>query len=99
MYENEKCIESIIFKISNNLKKLLENIKNNELIDDKIFDKENYDDLLEYISSEIVNKLINDNKIILFLERYLYSFGKNTIKIIIDKLLKIIILTFLELSL
>ena len=99
MYENEKCIESMIFKISNNLKKLLENIKNNELIDDKIFDKENYDDLLEYISSEIVNKLINDNKIILFLERYLYSFGKNTIKIIIDKLLKIIILTFLELSL
>jgi hypothetical protein len=99
LYEDEKCLESIIFKITNNLKKLLENIKNNELIDDKIFDKESYEDLLEYISSEIINKLINENKIILFLERYLYSFGKNTIKTIIDKLLKIIILTFLELSL
>jgi hypothetical protein len=99
LYENEKCLESIIFKISNNLKKLLENIKKNELIDHKIFDKESYEDLLEYISSEIINNLINENKIILFLERYLYSLGKKTIKTIIDKLLKIIIFTFLELSL
>lgn len=94
-YLDEKCVNSILFKLTSKLDEIKENIINNN-INEINFDS-NYIDLLNYITIDIINNMIEENKILEFFERYFYSLGKKTIKIIIDKIFKIIIFTFVEL--
>jgi hypothetical protein len=53
--------------------------------------------MLDYLSLDILNELSLSKKIDYVYQKYFYSLGKETIKTIIDKLFKIVILTFVEL--
>ena len=53
--------------------------------------------MLDYLTLDILNQLNLSKKIEYVYQKYFYSLGKETIKTIIDKLFKIVILTFVEL--
>lgn len=99
IYPDEKCIDPLLFKIIQNLKKLVEYIKLNDFsnLDHDILNIKNYNDMLEFLTLDILKKLESMNKLNYIYNKYFYSLGKETIKTIIDKLFKIIILTFVEL--
>jgi hypothetical protein len=99
IYPDEKCTDALIFKIIQNLSKLVEIIKigNFSNFDDSILNLLIYTNMLEYLSLDILNELNANNKLEYIFEKYFYSLGKETIKTIIDKLFKIIIFTFVEL--
>ena len=99
IYPDEKCIDALIFKIIQNLTKLVELIKSNDFtrLDLDILNIQNYSNMLEFITLDILKELNFAKKIDYMYQKYFYSLGKETIKTIIDKLFKIVILTFVEL--
>ena len=99
IYPDINCKKSLIFKIIENLKKLVELIKEKNFtnFNNNILHINNYNSLLEYLSLDILNELSINKKLDYIFEKYFYSLGKETIKNIIDKLFKIVILTFIEL--
>ena len=99
IYPDEKCTDALIFKIIQNLSKLVQIIKvgNFSDFDNSILNLLIYNNMLEYLSLDILNQLNTTNKLEYIFDKYFYSLGKETIKTIIDKLFKIIIFTFVEL--
>ena len=99
IYPDEKCTDAIIFKIIQNLSKLVEIIKMGDFsnFDNSILNLIIYNNMLEYLSLDILNELNTNNKLEYIFEKYFNSLGKETIKTIIDKLFKIVIFTFVEL--
>lgn len=99
IYPDEKCIDALIFKIIQNLAKLVELIKLNDFthLYSDILNIQNYTNMLEFLTLDILKELNIAKKIDYIYQKYFYSLGKETIKTIIDKLFKIVILTFVEL--
>ena len=99
IYPDEKCLDALIFKIIQNLKKLVELIKLNDFtnIDNDILNIQIYTSMLEFLTLDILKELNLSKKIDYIYQKYFYSLGKETIKTNIDKLFKIVILTFVEL--
>lgn len=99
IYPDEKYINALIFKIIQNLTKLVELIKLNDYsnLDTEILNIQNYTNMLEFLTLDILKELNISKKIDYVYQKYFYSLGKETIKTIIDKLFKIVILTFVEL--
>jgi hypothetical protein len=99
IYPDEKCIEGLIFKIIQNLSKLVELIKLNDFsnLDNNILNIQIYTNMLDFLTLDILKELSFNKKLDYVYEKYFYSLGKETIRTIIDKLFKIIILTFVEL--
>lgn len=99
IYPDEKCLDALIFKIIQNLLKLVELIKSNDFtgLNTQILNLQNYTNMLDFLTLDILNELVLKKKLDFLYQKYFYSFGKETIKTIIDKLFKIIILTFVEL--
>lgn len=100
IYPDEKCIGGLIFKIIQNLSKLVESIKKKDFsnLDTNILNIQIYNGMLEFISLDILKELNLNNKLEYMFEKYFHSLGKETIKSIIDKLFRIVILTFVELT-
>lgn len=99
IYPDEKCLDALIFKIIQNLLKLVDLIKLNDFtrLDSDILNVQIYTNMLDYLTFDILNELNLSKKIDYIYQKYFYSLGKETIKTIIDKLFKIVILTFVEL--
>jgi len=99
IYPDEKCLDALIFKIIENLSKLVEIIKLKEFtkFNNEILNFYNYSNMIEYLTLEMLNQLKLTNKLEYIFEKYFFSLGKETIKSIIDKLFKIVIFTFIEL--
>ena len=99
IYPDEKCLDAIIFKIIQNLSKLVELIKINDFkrLDSDILNLQIYTNMLDFLTLDILKELNLSKKIDYIYQKYFYSLGKETIKTIIDKLFKIVILTFVEL--
>lgn len=99
IYPDEKCLDAIIFKIIQNLTKLVELIKLNDFtkLDEGVLNLHSYTNMLDFLTLDILNELNQNNKLDYMSQKYFHFLGKETIKIIIDKLFKIVILTFVEL--
>lgn len=99
IYPDNKCIDALIFKIIQNLTKLVELIKLNNYssLETDILNIQNYTNMLDFLTLDILKNLNITKKIDYIYQKYFYSLGKETIKTIIDKLFKIVILTFVEL--
>ena len=99
IYPDEKCLNALIFKIIQNLTKLVELIKSNNFtnLDSDILNLQIYSNMLDFLTLDILKELEVSKKIDFIHQKYFYFLGKETIKTIIDKLFKIIILTFVEL--
>lgn len=99
IYPDESCTTSLIFKIIDNLSKLVDLIKLNDYlnINNDVFDLFIYNGLLDYVTFDMLNQLKKENKLNYIFQKYFFSLGKDTIKTIIDKLFRIIICTFIEL--
>jgi hypothetical protein len=99
IYPDEKCLDALIFKIIQNLSKLVELIKLNDFthLDVDILNIQIYTNMLDFLTLDILKELNSSKKIEYIYQKYFYSLGKETIKTIIDKLFKIVILTFVEL--
>lgn len=99
IYPDDKCLDALIFKIIQNLSKLVELIKLNDFtnMDNDILNIQIYTSMLEFLTLDILKELNLSKKIDYIYQKYFYSLGKETIKTIIDKLFKIVILTFVEL--
>lgn len=100
IYDDETCSNYIMFKITNDFDKLLELLKNGDVtkILDDFFGSKVYNDMCDYIVYDIFNRLISNQKIDMFLNRYFHIVGIKIINSIINKLLKIIFLTFIDMS-
>ncbi len=100
VYDDESCSEHTIFKLTSEFDKLIEYLKTNKInvIMDEFFESKVFKDLCEFIVYDIFKKLVNDQKIDMFLSRYFHIVGIKIINSIINKLLKIIFLTFIDLS-
>jgi hypothetical protein len=99
IYPDETCVNGLIFKIIQNLSKLVEIIKSKNFagLDSNILNINIYAGMLDFITLDIFKELNLDNKMEYVFDKYFHSLGKETIKTIIDKLFKIIIFTFVEL--
>ena len=99
IYPDETCVDGFIFKIIQNLLKLVEVIKykNFSDLDNNVLNIQIYSGMLDFLTLDILKELNLDNKMEYIFDKYFYSLGKETIKAIIDKLFKIIIFTFVEL--
>jgi hypothetical protein len=107
LYDDEKGNNAVIFRISENiesLKKLILNIQ--KLSDDNEFNLftqsesiniQVYKDICLYVALDIFKKLFQSKKIDNFFTRYLNSFGLETIYKMINKLISILLSTFLDL--
>ncbi len=100
IYDDETCTDYIIFKITNEFDKLLELLKESQIKEvlDNFFESKVYNDLCEYIVWDIFKKLISDNKMDAFLTRYFHSIGIRIINSIINRLLKVVFLSFIDMS-
>ena len=100
IYPDEKSTNALIFKIIQNLAKLVELIKSNNFtrLDLDILNIQNYTNMLDFLTLDILKELNIAKKINFVYQKYFYSLGKETIKTIIDKLFKIVIFTFVELN-
>jgi hypothetical protein len=100
LYDDEKGNNSIVFKLSNNIEELnnfiqnIINFSNNleETINTSIFK-----DICLYIALDIFKKLFASKKINNFFTRYLNSYGLETVSKMINKLLSILLSTFINL--
>ena len=99
IYPDEKCLDALIFKIIENLPKLVQiiKLKNFNKFDNDVLNIYNYSNMLDFITLDILNQLKLTNKLEYIFEKYFFSLGKETIKTIIDKLFRIVIFTFIEL--
>jgi hypothetical protein len=100
VYNDDKCSDYIMFKITNDFEKLLNLLKYNKInnILEDFFNSKVYNDLCDFIVYDIFNNLISNKKIDMFLNRYFNIVGIKIINSIINKLLKIIFLTFVDMS-
>ncbi len=100
VYDDDSCSNYIMFKITNDFDKLLDLLKNGDItkILQDFFSSKVYNDMCDYIVYDIFNKLITNQKIDMFLNRYFHIVGIKIINSIINKLLKIIFLTFIDMS-
>lgn len=100
LYDDEKGNNAVVFRISNNLQELnnlivsINNISNGT---ENMIDTEVYKDICLYIALDIFKKLFDSKKIDNFFTRYLNLFGIDTIYKMINKLLSILLSTFLDL--
>jgi hypothetical protein len=100
LYDDEKGNNAVVFRISNNLQELnnliisINNISNGT---ENMINTEVYKDICLYIALDIFKKLFDSKKIDNFFTRYLNSFGLETIYKMINKLLSILLSTFLDL--
>jgi len=99
IYPDEKCLDALIFKIIENLQKLVQIIKNNNFkeFDNNVLNIHNYSNMLDFLTLDILSSLNISNKLDYIFEKYFCSLGKDMIKIIIDKLFRIVIFTFIDL--
>ena len=106
LYDDEKGNNAVIFRISDNfenLNNLISSINNLSDIEFDDFMQQNsintqvYKDICLYIALDIFKKLFESKKIDNFFTRYLNSFGLQTIYKMINKLLSILLSTFLDL--
>ena len=106
LYDDEKGNNAVIFRISDNfenLNNLISSINNLSDIEFDDFMQKNsintqvYKDICLYIALDIFKKLFESKKIDNFFTRYLNSFGLQTIYKMINKLLSILLSTFLDL--
>lgn len=106
LYDDEKGNNAVVFRISNNLDHLnkliisINNLSNNEFesfIQDDSINTQVYKDICLYIALDIFKKLFESKKIDNFFTRYLNTFGLETIYKMINKLLSILLSTFLNL--
>ncbi len=100
IYDDETCTEYVIFKITNEFEKLLELLKENQVKEvlDNFFESKVYNDLCEYIVWDIFKKLIDCKKMDRFLTRYFHSIGIQVINSIINRLLKVVFFSFIDMS-
>lgn len=100
VYDDDTCSNYIMFKITNDFDKLLDFLKNGDItkILEDFFCSKVYNDMCDYIVYDIFNRLISNQKIDMFLSRYFHIVGIKIINSIINKLLKIIFLTFIDMS-
>jgi hypothetical protein len=100
VYNDNTCTDYVIFKLTSNFDKLLELLKSNKISDvmENFFESKVYSDLCDFIVYDIFLKLMSDQKIDMFLTRYFHIVGIKIINSIINKLLKVVFLTFIELS-
>lgn len=100
LYDDERGNNAVVFKISNNLQelnKLIASINNMSNGIDNTINTEVYKDICLYIALDIFKKLFDSKKIDNFFTRYLNSFGLETIYKMINKLISILLSTFLDL--
>jgi hypothetical protein len=106
LYDDEKGNNAVVFRISenlDNLSKLITCINNLSCNDFDSFIQNNsintqvYKDICLYIALDIFKKLFKSKKIDNFFTRHLNSFGLETIYKMINKLLSILLSTFLDL--
>jgi len=106
LYDDEKGNNAVVFRISDNvehLNNLISSINNLTESEFESFMKNNsintqvYKDICLYIALDIFKKLFESKKIDNFFTRYLNSFGLQTIYKMINKLLSILLSTFLNL--
>lgn len=101
IYPDSSCTttNSMIFKIIHNLTKLVELIKINDFssLNQDVLNVQSYLNMLDFLTLDILKELNLANKLDFVYQKYFYCLGKDTIKTIIDKLFKIVILTFVEL--
>ena len=99
IYPDEKCLDALIFKIIENLPKLVELIKQKDFkkLDSDILNLNIYTNMIDFLSLDILKSLSSNGKLEYIYEKYFHSIGKETLRTIIDKLFKIVILTFVEL--
>jgi hypothetical protein len=86
LYDDEKGNNAIIFRISNNLQEL------NNSIETEVFK-----DICLYIALDIFKKLFDCKKIDSFFSRHLNTFGVETVYKMINKLMAILLSTFMDL--
>ena len=106
LYDDEKGNNAVIFRISDNLDHLnkliisINNLSNNDFdsfMQDDSINTQVYKDICLYIALDIFKKMFESKKIDNFFTRYLNSFGLETIYKMINKLLSILLSTFLDL--
>jgi hypothetical protein len=106
LYDDEKGNNAVVFRISDNidhLNKLITSINNlsdnnfDSFLHDNSINTKVYKDICLYIALDIFKKLFESKKIDNFFTRYLNSFGLETIYKMINKLLSILLSTFLDL--
>jgi hypothetical protein len=106
LYDDEKGNNAVIFRISNNLEQLynlilsIDNLSDNNFesfMQDNSINTQVYKDICLYIALDIFKKLFQSKKIDNFFTRYLNSFGLETIYKMINKLLSILLSTFINL--
>jgi hypothetical protein len=106
LYDDEKGNNAVVFRISDNLEnlnKLIISISNfsngdfNSFLQDNSINTQVYKDICLYIALDIFKKLFETKKIDNFFTRYLNSFGLETFYKMINKLLSILLSTFLDL--
>lgn len=106
LYDDEKGNNAVIFRISENLEHLnnlitsinnLSEIDFDDFIHNNSINTQVYKDICLYIALDIFKKLFESKKIDNFFTRYLNSFGLQTIYKMINKLLSILLSTFLDL--
>jgi hypothetical protein len=105
LYDDEHGNNAVVFRISNNfdnLNNLLIQMTNftsgefDEFINEESVNTKVYKDICLYIALDIFKKLFESKKIDNFFTRYLNSFGLETIYKMINKLLTILLSTFLD---
>lgn len=98
LYDDEKGNNAVVFKISNNLQELNNLLVSiNNISNDIPINADVYKDICLYIALDIFKKLFDSKKIDNFFTRYLNSYGLETIYKMINKLLSILLSTFLDL--
>lgn len=106
LYDDEKGNNAVVFRISDNLENLnnlISSINNftdgdfDSFIENNAINSQVYKDICLYIALDIFKKLFESKKIDNFFTRYLNSFGLHTIYKMINKLLSILLSTFLNL--
>lgn len=100
LYDDEMGNNSVVFKISNNLQELnnfIKNIINCSNNFEETINTSVYKDICLYIALDIFKKLFDSKKIANFFTRYLNSYGLDTIYKMVNKLLSILLSTFINL--
>jgi hypothetical protein len=105
LYDDEKGNNAVVFRISNDkeqLKNLIISINNlsadnfTAFMENQSINAQVYKDICLYIALDIFKKLFESKKIDNFFTRYLNSFGLETIYKMINKLLSILLSTFID---
>lgn len=106
LYDDEKGNNAVVFKISENIENLnalitsINNLSDSEFntfMQNNSINTQVYKDICLYIALDIFKKLFESKKIDNFFTRYLNSFGLQTIYKMINKLISILLSTFLDL--